>query len=414
MLSDEPPSDPQTLTLFGRWRFPRALVVCVAVVLSLFYVRTYYRLYDAQYGWAKTIQFGGLFAPHALPRLQRMPHYVTAADNGGADGQFYAQMAFQPSLQNPAYDEALDNPQYRARRIGLPALAYVVGLFRPRFILQVYGVSNLFFWFLLMGAVFRLCRPRTGRQLLCVCAALLGYGIAASMECAVTDLPATALIFTAMLLGSWGGYATLAAATLTRETSALAVFSLLDPRRRWRDGDWKRPLALLVVGLAPFGLWMVHVLHRFGQAGNAAGLRNFSLPFQAMGSCFADAVAACRMTGLSESATNVGVFGWLYADEQTRQMLTVAGLFFQVVYVAVRREWSSPVWRTGFLYALLCIVMGTAVWEECSNAARAVLPLTVCFYLRLAGERGRWWFWPFFVLGSLSVPFAVHELWIVT
>ncbi len=412
MSPDELPNDPNVFILIIRWRVTRGLLVCVAVALSLFYTRTYFRLHDPRWGWSKMVQFGGYFAPRTLPRLQQVKHYVSPPDNPGTDGQFYAQMAIDPSLQDPAFDQALDNPTYRGRRIGLPALAFAVGWGKPRRIVQVYAVANLFFWFLLMGALFRLCKPRTGRQLLCLCAALLSYGIVASMEIAVTDLPATALIFVALVLGSWGGYATLAAAALMRETSVLAAFSLLDPRQSWRNGAWKRTLGLLAVGLAPFGLWMVYVLHRFGHAGETTGIGNFSLPFQAMYECFVTGVTRCEANGLTTGATQAGLFGWLYADEVTRQPLTIAGLFFQVVYLGLRRDFTSAVWRIGILYGLLCIVLGTAVWEECTNAARALLPMTICFYLLLAGERGRW-FWPFFVLGSLSVPYAIHEFWFV-
>lgn len=398
------PDDANVIVVIIRWRVTRGVVVAVAVLLSLFYLRGYRRAYDPVYGWTRMISFGGACAADALPRLQRLTHHVTPPGDPGADGQFYAQMALDPSLRDPGFDAALDNPTYRGRRIGLPALAYLLGGFKPRRVVQAYALANLFFWFGLLGLLLHLLRPATGRALLCLCAALLGYGVIASMELAVTDLPATTLLFAALALGATpGGYGALAAAALTRETSALAAFSLLDLRR---PQPWRRTTALLAGGLLPLALWTLYVLGRFGHAQDAAGARNFSLPLVGLGQCFATDVARAWEAGLDPAAP----LGWLYADDAPRKVFAVAGMFFQGLYLALRREPASAVWRTGVLYAGLCAVLGTAVWEEPSNAARATLPLAVCCYLRLARETGRW-FWPFFVLGSLSLPYAVHEFW---
>ena len=412
------PDESNVIVVIVRWRVTKGLLICLALAMSLFYMRTYERLHDPVEGWTKMISFGGLFAARTLPRVQHIVHHVTPPDNAGADGQFYAQLAIDPSLRDPAFDQALDNPGYRARRIGLSATAFVLGWGKPRRILEAYALSNLLFWFLLMGALFRLFRPRTGRDLLCLCGALLGYGVVASMELSATDLPATALIFAALLMGasSWGRYATLAAAALTRETSVLAAFSFLDPRRLWREWrerrEWKRPAGLLALALVPLVLWTAYVLHRFGRAEEVAGARNFSLPFQAMFQCFAHAVDVCREQGLSAEAQEAAPLGWLWADGPMRHPLTIVGLFFQVAYLGVRRDPASAVWRTGIAYAVLCTVLGTAVWEEVLNIVRAMLPMTVCFYLLLARERG-WWFWVFFVLGGMALPYSVHEFWVV-
>ncbi len=397
-----PDDDTNVIVVIIRWRVTRGVVAAAVVALSLFYLRGYARTYDPTFGWTKMISFGGRVAPEALPRLQRIAHFVTAPDDLGADGQFYAQMAIDPSLRDPAFDTAMDNPIYRARRIGLPVLAFTLGGGKPRWIIQVYALANLFFWFGLLAVLLHLLKPSTERALLCLCAALLGYGVIASMELSVTDLPAAALLFAGLALGpTWGGYGTLAAAALTRETSALAAFGALDRRQGPR-----RAAALLAVALVPLGLWTLYVLHRFGHAGDTAGARNFSWPFAVMGREFAGAVARCWNSGLDPADP----LRWLYADDPPRHLSTVVATACQGVYLLLRRDPGSAVWRTGILYAGLSAVLGDAVWEEPSNAARASLPLAVCFYLRLAREDGRP-FWPFFVLGSLSLPYAVHEWW---
>ena len=111
---DEPP---RVLMVITTRHIPHGLLLLMALCLSLFVLRTYYRDDDPRFGWTRMIFFGQNFAADTLPRLQRTPHYIHALTDspGGYDGQFYAQEAIDPSLRDPAFDGALDNPAYRAR-----------------------------------------------------------------------------------------------------------------------------------------------------------------------------------------------------------------------------------------------------------------------------------------------------------
>jgi hypothetical protein len=79
-----------------------------------------------EHGCLALIRFGENFEARALPEVRALD--PPALSPWGYDGQFYAQIALDPTLQNPDLERALDSPHYRARRIGLPALAALFGL----------------------------------------------------------------------------------------------------------------------------------------------------------------------------------------------------------------------------------------------------------------------------------------------
>ena len=397
----------------SRWRW--AALLCVATLLSLFVLRTYVNVYDTRDGWTKLIWFGSDHAAASLPRLQQTPHYVNPAPwaRYGYDGQYYAQLAIDPSLRDPALAHALDGPVYRARRIGLPLLASCLGGGQPGRALQAYALGNLLCWFLLLGVLAVLFRPWTGQQLLCLSTAVVSYGIIVSMDRALTDLPAAALIFLGVMAGrwQWGRSSALAAAVLTRETSLLAVGGFVEWGLAWRSRHWQRDVALLAVVTVPFALWLVYVNARFAHVQSApmdtGATGNFSLPLLAAVERFTQ---AARDYAARSHHPAVWRLRWLWYEPLAHEMLIIVSLGFQGLYLLLRRETSSPFWKMGVCYLALGAVLGPAVWEGAGAAARTLLPMTLCFYLLLARERAAW-FWPFFVLGSLSIPYGLHEFW---
>ena len=385
------------------------MAVLVVCLLSAFVVHAYAQAYDPVYGWTKIIFFGQDFAARTLPRLQNVKHYTETSEggHGGYDGQFYAQMAIDPSLRDPAMPASLDMPAYRARRIGLPAASFVLGGGKPRRIVQVYALANGLFWFVLLWALCRLLRPRTLHALLCLAGACLCSGTIASMQRSLVDLPAAALLFAGLALGSLGGYGLLAAAALTRETSVLAAAGFWDGRLPWRGGgSWRRLFAAAAMAVVPLGLWLLYVNRVLGHD-TTAGVGNFALPAQAWGERLVEQVHRLAAKGDGVFWHNVLRGDWFYTDYATYELTTLLAVFFQALFLALRPDWRSPFWRVGVCYALLGMVLGPSVWDDTTAAMRVLLPMTVCFYLQLARERG-WWFWTFFVLGSLSVPYAVY------
>ena len=394
------------------------LRILVLMCLSGFVLRTYWNTYDPKYGWTRMIFFGSAFAERSLPRLQRTRHYQSTVpgDTNGYDGQFYAQMAIDPSLRDPAFQHATDGTAYRGRRIGLPALSFVLGWAKPRRVLQAYALANLLFWFLLLGALLVLLRPWTGQQVLSLSAVLLSDGVTVSMSRALLDLPAAALLFLGLALGAWWKAGAFAVALLTRESSLLAVVGGVDWRHPWQNTDWKRVLGQLVVAIAPFALWLVYLHYLFPQ-GHSGGPGVFSWPLQAMFDAGRNAIHRCLTEGLylpgqqQVEPLSEHPLAWMYASSNVHQLLGVLALLTQVVYLWCRPNLDSSIWRIGACYTGLWAVMGSAIWSDITQVDRILLPMTVCFYLRLAGERASW-FWPCFVLGSLSIPWGVRDFWL--
>jgi hypothetical protein len=71
------------------------------------------RFYDTATGFTALISFGERYSASAVPALRDLPHRVSRRSEG-YDGQFYAQMALDPLLRDPATDRAQDNPALRA------------------------------------------------------------------------------------------------------------------------------------------------------------------------------------------------------------------------------------------------------------------------------------------------------------
>ena len=132
----------------------KALYV-LAVVIFLVSIGRYY---DRDTGFTPLIIFGDTFDKQALPAVRAVPHYVHR-DSGGYDGQFYAQLAVDPLLRDPAIADALDTVAYRARRILFSWTAFLLGLGQPRWILQAYALQNVGCWLALAWVLLRWLPP---------------------------------------------------------------------------------------------------------------------------------------------------------------------------------------------------------------------------------------------------------------
>jgi len=373
----------------GNTPLPIAVSRLFHVAVVLFFLALVACHYDRRTGFTQLIFFGDRFAANRLPQVARTQPFELR-DSVGYDGQFYAQLAVSPLLADAGLNTALDNPAYRSRRIGLPWLAWFAGLGQTPWVLQAYALLNALAWLALAALLLHWIPPTNATALLAWLGCLFGVGVMMSVGRALTDLPSALLIASAILLVErgrrLGASLAFALALLTRETSVLAGVLLLPSQREDRRA-WLRALGIGLAASAPLVAWLLYVHARFPSAPGVDG-DNFGWPFAAMlGSLEAVYRAAPQR-------------GWhVFAA----QLLSTIGLCAQLMYLALsaRCSWHERWWRVGAMFAVLFAVLGPAVWEDYTAAARAVIPMTLAFNVLI--PRSRWWSFPLCLLGNLSL-----------
>jgi hypothetical protein len=352
------------------------------------YLVSFARYFDPVYGFTSLIQFA-LVPEEEIAAVRNVPHprYVGA---GGYDGQFYAQLAVDPLLRDPAIDRALDNPPYRARRILFSWTAWMAGLGRPAWILQAYAVQNAIAWLLLAWLLARWLPPTSLENFAAWFGCLFGHGLLISTRLALLDGPSALVIaaaVTAVAAGRhWLGAALVGVSGLARETNLMAGVALA-PVRRIGIRDAARLSLQAVLVVAPLAIWLDY-LRSIYRGATLAGDGHLVVPFTAY------------MQAWSVALRAVAKSGW--AGYGRFNLLILVALTTQVVWLIVSvRRWRDPWWRVGLAYAALMLTVHSVVWEGYPGAiTRIVLPLTLAFNLLL--PRGRW-FWPLVVLGNLTV-----------
>jgi hypothetical protein len=338
-------------------------------------------------GWTELIGFGDQFDRQALPAVRHVPHYIHQ-NSAGYDGQFYAQLAIDPLLKDPASRVALDAPAFRARRILFSWTAYLLGFGKPSWILQAYAIQNIMCWLLLAWMCARWFPLGQLRSACGWFACLFTSGLILSVRFALTDGPSMLLIAAALVALERARPAlaagVLGLAGLGRETNVLAIGMLTLPALRPFSGA-ARLVVYGSVALLPLFLWLlyVHTVYRSYDPGIDA----LSVPLSAF-------VTAWRTT-LAE----LGERGWW--SPARYNFYTLLSLTVESAYLLWRRDWRNPWWRVGIAYAALMMVLGPAVWLGYPGAApRVLLPLTFAFNVLIARDR---WFWLLYVLGNLAV-----------
>ena len=367
----------------------RSQWVCLAVAvgLVLLLLSSVARLYHPPFGFTEMIGFasGGV---GELPVLQSIPHY-RHPPWGSYDGQFYAQLALEPLLRDPAIDRALDLPPYRARRILFSWSAWALGLGRPHWILQAYALQNVLAWLLLAALMTRWLRPDTPRGLALWTACLFSHGLLHSVRSALLDGPSMLLIALAIVAAERGRLFTSAAiigvAGLGRETNLFAATGLPWPGRRW---PWLKLGLALALAAIPLFLWQDY-------------LRSIYRSTAAAGQGVLDRPVVVYLQVLQQTAAQL--FGNDANLLTALKLGVIVCLAVQTFYLLYRREYASPWWRVAVPYALLMLTVHKVVWDGYPGAVtRVTLPLVFGFNVLLAREKGSR-FWPWFILGNLHL-----------
>ena len=373
----------------------------VGAVAFFLFLRTYVGVYSPEFGLTKLLQIGHEFDDRGLAVYRATPKYIDPASRWGFDGQFYAELALDPLLRDPQLGIALDNPSYRSRRILMPWLAWLGGLGKPFWILNVYAALNLIFWigFAVMMAI--LFRPYGWGGLAGFAAMLMTCGIIESMRSSLTDFPGFVLMTLAMMVGGAGGAGVLALSVLTREPNFIGILGLWDYRPPWLKAAGRNLILGLIAGL-PTALWFAYVLWRFPPKESIAG-GNLAWPLQGI---------MAKLGEFSVHAVN-GDIQWshwyseLYRSEPLHALLTIIATLTQCIYLLTHRDWKNRIWRAGAIFVPYFLCISFISWESHFTITRHALPITLAFNLILVMRPHRGWL-VWFLLGNCFVPYGVY------
>ncbi len=317
----------------------------------------------------------------------------------GYDGQCYAALATDPFLLDPATPGYLDLPFYRAGRVGISLVAWLLAGGSDVAAVALYQVLC---WALGLLGVWVAARwlMEEGRSPLWALPLVVSGGIVSSMLSTLPDAAAGSLILLALWLhknGRRGVLPVLVLAGLTRETSVLAAAALAASEigaRRFRSAAAFVFIPLLVV----IG-WRVWLLSRGLRpfvpegvfSGPGAGLALIFARYWAslvialvvaLGVLGAHSrswrtVAAGGALFLAACAAFVARYGLFQAVRSFAELATPAAVLLAFAAAFwLTRPWSAPM-LTYVAFLALAAVMGPLVYEWSWNSTRAlvILPL---------------------------------------
>ena len=347
--------------------------------------------YSHETGFTSLIVFGSEFQDRALPVLRSESLHVN--EGTGYDGQFYAQLAIDPLLLDPAIESALDSFPYRSRRILFSWTAFLLGLGQPPWILQAYAVQNIICWLALAFVLLRWLPPIDFKNFFLWFGCLFCHGLIFSVRDSLLEGPSL-LILALTIVAIEGGRRWLAVSLiglsgLGRATNLLSVASLFNTPRRG--------VVLVthtVMICLPLALWVAYVHGSYPGLSVSTGTDNFGAPFSGL------------VEKLSVTLTTLRTEGW--ASYARFSLLALVSLTTQAVVLTFLADWRSPWWRVGMTYGVLMVVLGSAVWAGSTIAAtRVLLPMTCAFNILLPRNQA---FWPLAVLGNLTVVHGLEAL----
>ena len=370
------------------WRY-RGL----AIALVILFLVAVGRFYHPGTGFTALVGFPEGHEYEA-PAMRHVPHSDYPAW-ASYDGQFYAQRALDPLCRDPLVDRAMDLPPFRARRILFSWTAYVLGLGRPAWIINVYALQNVACWLLLAALLTRWVPPTTGRGFALWTACLFSHGLLWSVRFALLDGPSLLLtaiavravernrpVLSAAIVGLSG---------LARETNLFALASQPRPvstrtAARLALAAVPRGCSASPVGRLPSLDLPIHDLrrrrsiHDAGQSHRRKLERRMALRTQP-GSLvrrrprLRPVVVDCRPGGVRSRSARV-------------RFRLVAG-------------------RAALCRAAADHGHGYCVNPLTGAITRVLLPLTVGFNVLLASESRPGRFWPWFAAGNLHLLSAV-------
>lgn len=362
--------------MFVESRVSNRARVAIILVLSLLPALFVVSQFTWQHGFTRLLDVRpGYLSRRALPEFQALN--PATFEKKGYDGQFYAQLAIDPLLRNPQLARALDGPEYRARRILLPAVAWLLGGGQPAAAVAIYTLLNLVAWYILFTLLVRSQRPATVQAWLCIAAIMLTTGAFSSLARSLTDLAAATLLVAAAVLRNWSRTLALALSVLTKETYLICAWVPI-PDLPKKAHEFLRGIIHVAAVVLPWLLWAIYVHLRFAMP--AYGTDNFSWPFEGWLHCIVSSIQA----------------------GQLKMTLAALSLLVQLGYLVSRPQFKSFYWRAAISFGIAGALLTDDPFASEVSFTRDLLPMTIGFNVLLTEEPpARFLFW--FVAGSIGL-----------
>ena len=348
-------------------------------------------------GLTRFAGFGEAFEHRYIDEVATMGAYIKP-DSGGYDGQFYAQLATDPTLRNPKFNDAIDEPAYRARRILLPALSHLLAFGNPTISILIYCSLNIFFWYAFAWVVWSQLQVHDWRGFAKWTACVFSMGVMDSVKYSLTDLPSMLLILLMIQYSGSKKYSAaggFVASVFLKETNLLAAAALPNLNmfpKKWFP-SFMRWVLTGVITLALFYGWYHYIKTQFGVFHGVSG--NFDFPFTSM----------VRNTGAALKELSLGNLD----DRYIFRLLAVLGFVIQFLFLLTQyRDFRAPLVRLGWVYAFLFMFLGDLVWWGYWAVCRVALPMTIAFNL-LYSPKSNKGFWVGLIFANLTVIHALYR-----
>jgi len=377
--------------------FLRVLLILLCAQLpTAFVVREYQKRHDL----TQLIYFGQNRMERSLPEIKALN--PAANSPSGYDGQYYAQIALDPTLRRPDLANAVDLPVFRMERIALPMLAHVLGGGSPEAILRVYALLNLFFWYVLFAALLWWVRAASPRSFLAVFAIVLTTGALISIQRALTDLPAATFGFLSLYLTEIPAALMISLAILTKPTSGLFLMRYLLPLPKTLGECMRRSGAILLALILP-GLWLFYLFHLFHDQRTSGD--NLTVPFLDWSRQLA--IAWKNLGSLPIDFQWMAITQW---EWNLFEFLALTSMALQAAFLLLQPRWRHPIWIMGIGFAVLFFCLNHNCFAEQIAYSRTVLPLTIAFNLLLLEFKRGPIFVLYFVMGNVGLMLSVKDM----
>ena len=314
---------------------------------------------------------------------------ILAKKEGGYDGQMFLSLAFDPLMNHEGTITALDNPRYRAKRILLPALAYLLG----------FGVYQLIPWLIvLINSMGIFLIYNLYSKLLIVPKKQCFFALAIPGLWIVLRISTAEIIANLLVLYSYYllqnnkdniSFTVLALACLAKETMLIFAFSY--GLKYLFEKDYKK-ISSMFICFIPFYFWHFYLIYRFGLEGNYGETGNFTYPFY----------------GVLEK------WSILINQENNKHEY----LFFLLLNIAmisllikIKQIWTYHplLFGAALCYCLLFSLSSAAIYDYHLSYNRVFIPVFIILLLSLKNLFPYWdkFFWIFSLLSSIRVIYWV-------